>query len=215
MLARHRLLCANVVALIALFGVFWGRQIENSNVPTDDFLARLDWHFRDWQGSRLAIPPSEAELLQADSIRMERFTARNGSWIEMTVIAGHRKQSIHTPAYCLRGDGWEVVAEETITLPVQGQDVQAVRARIAKGSEEMLATYFFTDGTLCTPSLMRFQTMQMVRRLGSHPPLGALVRILTPVNGSRESAAALTDELAKSTLPATLTALNQHRLPNL
>jgi EpsI family protein len=213
MLFRYRLLCANLVVLIAVFGVFWGREIENAPLPADDFLARLEWRFRNWRNSRLPVSPSEAALLQADSIRMERFAEKNGNWIEMTVIAGHRKQSIHTPAYCLRGDGWEVVAEETVTLPVAGHEVQAVRARISKGSEELLATYFFTDGTLCTPSLMRFQTMQMVRRLGTHPPLGALVRILTPVRGSRDAAASLTDELAKAVLPATLSTLNQKRVP--
>ena len=67
----------------------------------------------------------------------------------MTVIAGHRKQSIHTPAYCMRGDGWEVVAEESVSLPVQGHEVEAIRARIAKDGREMLATYFFTDGEFC------------------------------------------------------------------
>ncbi len=212
MLSKYRLLCANAVMLIALFGVFWGRRIEDSHHAPSDFLANLAWNYRAWRTQKLTVPKSEAELLQADSIRMERFNAPDKNWIELTVIAGHRKQSIHTPAYCMRGDGWEVVAEEAISLPLGGREIDAIRARITKDGQEMLATYFFTDGEFCTPNLMRFQTVQMIRRFGSQPPLGALVRILTPINGSRDAAATLTDTFAKATLPMTLDAMAHHRM---
>jgi EpsI family protein len=143
---------------------------------------------------------------------MRRYQAADGQWAELAVIAGHRKRSIHTPAVCMVGGGWDTLTQQTATLPLSGRPIPAMRLLMSKEGKQLLVTYFFTDGDACLNNLVQFQGFQALKRLRGQAPLGALARIIVPVCGDAEQAARETDAFAQATLPGTLAALRQTHL---
>jgi len=77
---------------------------------------------------------------------------------------------------------------------------------------QLLVTYFFTDGEYATPSLLRFQGVQLLKRFEARVPLGALVRVSVPVRTNVKEAAALSDDFARTAVPPVLAKLRQARL---
>ena len=113
---------------------------------------------------------------QPDSVIARRF--ENGSeGVELIVVAGHKKRTVHTPGYCMPGDDWEVLTQVPHTMKVAGRPVPAMRSLMVKEHDRLLVTYFFTDGAYSTNNLLRFQGHQLVKRVRRVLPIGALVRM--------------------------------------
>jgi EpsI family protein len=139
---------------------------------------------------------------------------------ELAVIAGHKKRSIHTPAFCMVGGGFETLTQESYTLQLaDGKQIPVARSIMEGHNKERnqdwqeVVTYFFTDGDFCTPSLVRFQIAQFFARFQSTIPMGATVRIRVPIRGDDVvGAKKLSDAFARATVPGVLAALRQARL---
>lgn len=200
----------NGLLLLAVLGTRWAIEAESGVVVRRDFLRSLDLPFRGWTTSDSKLTVDELDLLQPDSYIMRQYKSPEGMSLDLAVIAGSRKRSVHTPGYCMPGGGWESLGQETITLKLPGKSVTATRSVMTntKGYG-LLATYFFTDGDYATNSLVRFQARQLLKRFRHQLPLGALVRVLVPLNGDVAAAAKLTDEFCQATLPQTLALLRE------
>jgi EpsI family protein len=134
----------------------------------------------------------------------------NGSeGVELIVVAGHKKRTVHTPGYCMPGDGWEVLTQVPHRMKVAGRPVPAMRSLMVKDRDRLLVTYFFTDGAYSTNNLLRFQGHQLVKRVRRVLPIGALVRMTVPVSTTPEAAGRLTDDFAARALPGVLQRLEQ------
>lgn len=209
MLAKHRLLAVNCVLLLVLGGTQWGRRIEGATLSRGDFLQELRLPFRDWKPREIALTATEREMLQPDSAVVRRYEAGDGSFAELAVIAGHRKRTVHTPGFCMLGDGWQLVSQKTYSLPLPGGPVPATRTLMTKKGLYLVVTYFFTNGEYSTNSLVRFQAAQLLRRFETGLPVGALVRILIPVTSNPEATEALADEFAAATLPPVMKSVRE------
>lgn len=208
---RFRFLAINVVLALTLGASHWGRRAESAPAPPADFLRQLRLPFRNWSESERNLTAAELDMLQPDATLVRRYRSAGSPEIELAVIAGRKKRSVHTPGYCLAGGGWETLAQETVMLPLPGRPTPAVRALVARDRQRVLVTYFFTDGEFSTSSLPRFQAMQLLRRIRSEAPLGALVRVTVAAPRDAASVARLSDEFAQATLPAVLEALARTR----
>ena len=211
-LSRYRLFAVNGILLFALAGTHWGRSIDAATLQQKNLFEHAGVQFRDWKPTDQKLTASEQELLQPDAVLIRRFEGQNGSVAEIAVVAGHRKQSVHTPGFCMTGGGWELMSQRECSLPLPDGPVPATRALMLRQGAQIMVTYFFTDGRYSTPSLMKFQGMQLVRRLQAQVPLGALVRIIVPVGKHPEEAEKLADEFAQSTVPPVLKSLREARL---
>ena len=215
-MARYRLLLANVFLLLALLGGYWGRRIEGASLTSGDLLRRLNLPYRDWRTTDFAIPPDELRLLEPDATLARRYQSPTGAAVELVVIVGHRKRSIHLPAYCMAGSGWDTLSQADILLPQPGgAAIPAAQARMTRNNSTTLATYFFTDGNHSTRSLTEFQARQIADRFHARLAPGALIRILVPVGGGQDAArqsAALTEDFAACVLPDVLDAVRYSRL---
>ncbi len=214
-MARYRLLLANACLLLALLGGYWGRKIEGATLRRGDLFSRLNLPYRDWRATDFAVPPEELRLLEPDATLARRYVSPTGQTIEIMVIAGHRKRSIHLPAYCMAGGGWDTLAQRDVSLPVPGGAVPAAQARMTREGSTMLATYFFTDGTRSTRSLTQFQAQQIADRFHARLTPGALVRIIAPISSvsdSQTAAEKTTADFAAAVLPAILDSLRHARL---
>ena len=215
-LGRYRLLAVNGILLFAAAGSHWGRQIEAASLPQGDLLQQAGVRFRDWEPTDKDLTKDERELLQPDAVLIRRFTAPKGSPVgpsaELAVVAGHRKQTIHTPGFCMTGGGWELVSQKSCSLALPEGEVPALRAVMLRQGARIVVTYFFTDGRYSTPNLVRFQGAQLVKRLQAQVPLGALVRVLVPVDKDVAAAEKLSDDFAHDVIPPVMKRLREAKL---
>ncbi len=213
MLNRFRFLIINIVLLLALFGSQWGRGIENARVQRADFLSKLPLAYLNWKFTDVAIPADELQILEPDASVIREYTSPDGgSAAELAVIAGHKKRSIHTPGFCMAGGGWEKLWERSMEMPVGGRTILVTRSLMSREGQQVMATYFFTDGDYCTDDLVQFQGMQMMKRFRSEIPLGALVRILVPVRSDPRIAEQISSDFAAATVPPVLASLRNTHL---
>jgi EpsI family protein len=203
-----RFLILNGILLFAVAGTVWANRTATVTAPPTGFLHGESLDFRGWKSHAVALTDREMDLLRPDAVMVRRFESPAGEIAELAVIAGHRKQTVHTPAYCLSGGGWETLTTGEWSLPIQGlprgSSVEGTRAVMTDDGNEVIITYLFTDGTATTRSILRFQVEQLWTRLRGHLPMGALVRIIVPVTRDRESAVRLSDAFAAALLPQTL-----------
>jgi len=209
---RYRLLLLNSLLLLALLGNHWGRRIESATVTQKDILQHLSLPFRDWKVTNAAISDFDRTQLEPDDALVRNYQSAQNEAVELTVIAGHRKRTIHTPTLCMNGGGWEILSQRYLDIPVPGRKVHAVRQLMIREGRQAYMTYFFTDGDYCSPSLAQFQAVQLVKRLKESVPLGALVRMIVPITNSPADAEEISDAFALATLPQVLTTLQNTRL---
>jgi EpsI family protein len=205
----------NLVLSLTLAGSYWGRRVENAQVSQADFLKPLSMPFRGWKASDAPLSASELDLLKPDATLVRRYTGPNKEKAEMAeiaVIAGHRKQSIHTPGFCMVGGGWEITSQEVHTLALPDRKVEATRSVMTSKGLRLVATYFFTDGEFSTRNVLEFQGSQILKRFQREVPIGALVRVIVPVQSTQADAEKLSDEFAQATVPSVLTALRSVHL---
>ncbi len=208
-MARHRLLIVNAILMLTLLGSLWGRHIEGATLAQPLFLQHLDLPFRNWTSQDAGLSHVELSLLQPDAFLVRRYRDRSNGRAELAVIAGHRKRSIHTPGFCMEGKGLETLWTRACHLRLPEREIEATRSLMTQDNHQLLVTYFFTDGVYTTRDLLQFQCVQMLKRFRSQIPLGALVRILVPVERDQAAAEKLCDEFALATVPGVMRSLRQ------
>ena len=215
MLNRYRLLAANTVLLLALIGSLWAQRSEGSVVPYGDFLREVRLPFRGWPAKDHPLSEVEFQTLLPDSALLRMYEGPKGQAVDLTVIAGHRKRTVHHPGYCMVGGGWDAVSQRRHTMRVGDREVTVTRVLMTKENQAMVGTYFFTDGELATTSMQQFQWSQLKQRLQGKTPLGALVRVLVPVvergNEGVLAAEKLSDDFAGELLPTVLQSMREAR----
>lgn len=191
----------STVLLLALGGREWGLRAQTATLSSRDFLRGVEIPFQDWTTEELNLSRLEREDLQPESVLIRRYTAPDGRTLDLSVIAGRRKSTIHSPGSCFVGCGWERLLESRHTLQVDGREIPTTRALLLFSGKKILLTFLFTDGDYTTSSLMPFQGVQLAKRLLPDVPMQAVLRITTPVEGDTAAEEALSDAFLRHTLP--------------
>lgn len=211
-MGASRLFIANLVIVLVIAGSYWGRRIEGAELDRADFLQALKLDYKGWKTEEMQLTARETELLEPDAVLVRRYLSPQGHYAELAVIAGHRKKTVHTPGFCMTAGGWELVQKKPFDIDLGDQKIPAARAVFSQKSTRLMATYFFTDGEYHTRDLLRFQMLQMLRRLQVGVPLGALVRIIVPVGRDLAPSEQLSNDFAKALLPDVLKELRSVRV---
>jgi EpsI family protein len=220
---RYRLFILNAVLVLVLVGSQMGRQIEAAALTKPGLLKSLDLSIPGLKSIDVAIPQSELELLEPDAWLVKRYVydiganpiERKPRCAELAVIAGHRKKTVHTPAFCMTGDGWEMVERKDFDVRLPDRTIPATRMTMAKGPEKTMTTFFFTDGDFSTRSLIKFQGVQILKRFRSEIPVGALIRVIVPIYPKDKDAAyasRVSDEFSRLLIPKVMGALREAKL---
>lgn len=209
MIARHRLSYLICILMVTAFCGFYSRRVESIASTKVDYFQNLPLQYRDWTITHSDISDSDRTVLRPDAVTLRRYSSPNGEIIDLAVIAGHRKQTVHTPSFCMVGGGWNTLTEDSITLTIAGKKVPMRRALMENDGHKAIMAYFFTDGALCLESLPKFQFELFKRRLSGVISQGALVRVIVPVLGDTETATRLSDDFAVSIMPELLEQLNR------
>jgi EpsI family protein len=192
------------ILMITAFCSFYSRRAESIASTKVNYLQDLPLSYLDWSVTSSDITESDRAVLRPDAVILRRYRSPNGEIADLAVIAGHRKQTIHTPGFCMVGGGWNTLTEDSITLTIGGDKVPMRRAVMENEGHKVIMTYFFTDGVLCLESLPRFQLELLKRRLRGTVSQGALVRVIVPVTEDIGEANRLSDHFGQVVFPELL-----------
>jgi EpsI family protein len=114
-----------------------------------------------------------------------RATAPRGAWsgeVDLLVVYGHRKQTFHSPAFCMPGSGYEVITKRQMRLPFRGSGtgLPVNAMTVQKGNRRLLVCYWYVQDGEATTGLVRHTAGLLWRRLRRERASGALIRMITP-----------------------------------
>jgi EpsI family protein len=97
---------------------------------------------------------------------------------------GSGENSIHPPAHCLPGSGWDIIANDTVRLDIPGppdQDATAKRLIIARGEARQLVYYWYQSrGRIIAEDWRKILYVGWDRATRSRTD-GSLVRFTVPI----------------------------------
>jgi EpsI family protein len=156
---------------------------ERMDAPTEENLGVTDYHLCEWRRSDDdggGIMPLVGVYLgyHATQIREEG--------------GGSDENSIHPPAHCLPGSGWDIVRLETVAIDLPGLPQNPTHVRrlvIAKGSYRQLVYYWYQQaGRVIAEDWEKIVYMGWDRASRGRTD-GALVRFTIPIVSENEEAA--------------------------
>jgi EpsI family protein len=105
---------------------------------------------------------------------------------------GSAENSIHPPAHCLPGSGWDLIRVETVTLDLPGlpqRPAQVKRLLIAKGEARQLVYYWYQQqGRVIAEDWQKILFVGVGRALRGRTD-GTLVRFTIPIRRNDEDEA--------------------------
>lgn len=209
---NKRYLIVNLILMMTVLGIYGASRTTPPDGAYKDCLKGINLPFRDWSPEEQTLTPREAEILRPDTVLLRQYgDVLTGENVGLAIVAGHRKQTVHTPSFCMAGGGWNTISESEQKLTLGDTKIDTVRSIMEAQGQRILVIYFFTDGTNSQRSLPAFQTAQFLQRLRGYPSWGALVRISVPIVKDQAAAEALSEEFARTVLPPVLQRLRDAR----
>jgi EpsI family protein len=108
---------------------------------------------------------------------------------------GERETSIHPPAHCMPGSGWDIIQSETVPLDMPGlphENARVKRLLIAKGKARELVYYWYQSrGRVISQDWKKILYVGWDRAV-RHRTDGSLVRFSIPVPRGKEERAEAT-----------------------
>lgn len=105
---------------------------------------------------------------------------------------GSGETSIHPPAHCLPGSGWDIIAHDKVMLDLAGlpeRPAAVNRLVIARGENRQLVYYWYQERGRVTADDWKKIIFQSWDRAREQRTDGALVRLTAPIQKGREEAA--------------------------
>ncbi|MCS6950871.1 MAG: EpsI family protein [bacterium] len=208
----------NYWIVIAMFLLAWGmvvyaRQAENRVVTFPIDTGQVP---NTIAGFRMVeqhdLDDLSKQMLTPDAYIVRSYANEAGYPVNVLVIYGHRKNTFHSPGYCLPGGGWAIQKKSIEHIPVvapDGREYKAAMNRflLQKGEQRQVVFYCFVEGGRVTPSIFKHNWYLLQDRLLHRPAMGALLRIIVPVADNEEGAADIARAFARELVP-----IVQHQL---
>jgi exosortase D (VPLPA-CTERM-specific) len=179
-------------AAIALAALFWAA-IYTPKVSYPDrlrfqsFPDAVSVESATWRGEREILDADIQAVLKADDYLVSTYVAPTGGNSVNLLIAYYRSQvegaGIHSPEVCLPAGGWEVSGWAGRAVSVDG-GFTVNRAIIQKGVNRQLVYYWFEQRGRRVTSDYAAKAYTVWDSVRSGRTDGALVRVVTPIQGS-------------------------------
>ncbi len=175
---------AGVVLLGATLGFSTGidfREKTPMNRSFDLFPLKIN----EWTGMRKTMDQRIIDALDFSDYIIVDYQNKNGGNVEL-YVAYYESQtkgaSIHSPATCLSGSGWEFNEAGSAVIKAADNDSMEVnRAFIQKGTYEQLCYYWFPGRGRVLANAYELKLFAFWDALTRQRTDGALVRLITPV----------------------------------
>lgn len=179
------LLRASIVAvLLVAASVGIQRASGAESVPPRESVATLPLTVADWQGRDL--PPWDEKIVNlvgADEYINRRYL-RSDAMADLYVGYYRSQQQgsmIHSPQNCLPGAGWQPVAHERLSVPVDGRMLDVNRYIVQKDLDQQVVLYWFQGRGRVVANEYANRGYLVVDSLRLRRTDGALVRVISPV----------------------------------
>jgi len=184
--------------------------VERSNkgeaTPHIPKAAAVPLVFADWKGKDFSLDRESLEMLRPEAYLVRDYQDSAGNMVNLTIIYGHNKSNIHSPAFCFLGGGWNIIAKGKILIDKQGKfsrgGLEMNRLLLQKGEQKTLVLYSFLSPGSNTASWATFQAKFLLARLSGKRPSGALLRLVLPIQKNAKEAEAIAERFLQSCYPA-------------
>lgn len=109
----------------------------------------------------LPLSETEAQVYRQVETVKRFYQAREQRFLLTAVDGSRNRHAVHDPLYCFRGDGWQVVREQSVAVP----GGRAKRLSLARSGRRTEAVFWFTDGRERYASAGRAWWRSLLRRL--------------------------------------------------
>lgn len=168
-----------ILCVVAL-GISWGWKAESA--PAFAGLTRMALPTQ--VGKLKAKGPLPVDSLVRNAIptadiRRHLYSLPSGESVELTLIAGRDRDSLHDPRSCMVGAGWQI--ENDRVEPLKGTAVSLRRCTLAQGNQrfEVLYGYVAEGKVLAEPTQIRGR-MLAAALLGRRGSPVCFFRLLAP-----------------------------------
>ena len=103
-----------------------------------------------WLGQGMELKPGIVRALEVDDYMMRRYSKKNEVYVSLYVgyYRSLRRAAYHSPKYCLPGNGWQIIEQRVVRIPIDPAGNLAIRANHAilqKGLNKVLILYWYQD----------------------------------------------------------------------
>jgi len=162
-------------------------------VPPHDDLATLPLQLQDWRGSDLHLTPGELDVLGPGQFLMRNYDSP-ASAVNLFIAFFPSQRSgdtIHSPKNCIPGSGWVPTESARMSIPRgDGTDIVVNRYIVSKGTSRDLVLYWYQAHGRVTASEYWAKIFLVTDAIRLQRTDGALVRVVTPIEGAGGQAAA-------------------------
>jgi EpsI family protein len=181
-----------VIVLLVVARLFSAHVSSAETVVPRQPLSTLPLTIGQWQGHE-APPLADDVLAQLgvdDYINREYITA---SSVPVGVYIGYyasqrQGDTIHSPQNCLPGAGWRPVESGVATLETEGRAIRVNQFVIQKGLDRQLVYYWYQGRGRVVANEYRNKALLMFDAARLHRTNGGLVRLITPIGTSADTA---------------------------
>jgi len=157
-------------------------------VPISRSFKAFPMQVGEWQGKRQAMEDVIIDRLDLSDYIIVDFFDKSGREINFYVAyyeSQRKGETIHSPATCLRGGGWEFQesGEAFVTMNKDG-GIPVNRALIQKGSCRQISYYWFPMRGRILTNIFQIKWYTFWDALTRQRTDGALVRIIAPVEAN-------------------------------
>lgn len=149
--------------------------------------------FGPWRGQRDRYSQEIIDSLKLHDYLLANYEGPRSADRVNLYIAYYQTQSLgsaaHSPRTCIPGDGWEIESLTRTTFETNGTPLTVNRAIIGKGQVKQLVYYWFEQRGRNLASEYDVKWYLFVDALLERRSDGALLRIITPIDGRDVQAA--------------------------
>lgn len=103
-----------------------------------------------WEGRQLWMDQNIVRVLQVDDYILRHYTHTSGAGVTLYVgfYNSLRRVAYHSPKYCLPGNGWQIVNQRIVHIPVDPLRKTVIEANyvvLQKGLDKQLFLYWYQD----------------------------------------------------------------------
>lgn len=184
-----------VVVLLATTAVLLRARSLGETIPPHVGIGSFPTVVSVWQGRDVPLAPRLLEQLGPGEFLLRDYQRLPGEPPVNLFLAYFPSQrageSMHSPQNCLPGDGWTPVESSRIPLqPKNGTTISINRYVVAKGLDRELVFYWYQAHGRVTPSEYWAKIFLVTDAIRMNRTDGALIRIVTPITGKNDGAAA-------------------------
>jgi exosortase D (VPLPA-CTERM-specific) len=183
------------VALLTLtLGLFHGVEFREA-IPMNKGFETYPMAVGQWRGTPQVMEQKFIDTLDLSDYIIADYTEGKGSAINFYVAyyeSQRKGESIHSPASCLRGGGWEFkkAGKSLVPLAGEGNMLPVNRAVIQKGDYKQISYYWFPTRGRNLTNAFELKWFTFWDALTRQRTDGALARVILPVAPGEDVATA-------------------------